>query len=187
MAMLASVGPVTGGMTSGSCPSGATLPRGLPPSKAACPSRAGGLPAVDAGLRPNRHELPTTGRGIMSLHSAASDQESATIRRSLGIDTRLAPPGLADPSRKVRLTVNLPTDLVEQMRDAVHATPGVTLAWLVARALRTSLAELHANNHGPFPRRAKPLRAGRPRLAGQFMQVHVPDLAIHVSHAGNSS
>ncbi|BCA55694.1 hypothetical protein W02_28340 [Nitrospira sp. KM1] len=74
--------------------------------------------------------------------------------------------------RKVRLTVNLPTDLVEQMRDAVYWTPGLTLAWVIARAMRESLADLHATNRGPFPRRAKPLRAGRPRLTGQSMQVH---------------
>ena len=73
------------------------------------------------------------------------------------------------PSGKVRLTVNLPKDLVEQMRDAVYWTPGLTLAWLIARAMRTSLAELRPTNQGPFPRRTQPLRAGRPRLTGQTM------------------
>ena len=77
------------------------------------------------------------------------------------------------PSRKVRLTVNLPTDLVEQMRDAVYWTPGLTLAWLIARAMRTSLAELRSTNRGPFPRRTKPLRAGRPRLTGQAMTLQL--------------
>ncbi|HEY6085798.1 MAG TPA: hypothetical protein VIU63_10410 [Nitrospira sp.] len=73
------------------------------------------------------------------------------------------------PSQKVRLTVNLPKDLVEQMRDAVYWTPGLTMAWIIARAMSTSLAELHSTNRGPFPKRAKPLRAGRPRLNGQTM------------------
>ena len=76
-------------------------------------------------------------------------------------------------SRKVRLTVNLPQDLVEQMRDAVYWTPGLTLAWLIARAMRTSLSELRPKNQGPFPKRSKPLRAGRPRLTGQTMNVQV--------------
>lgn len=92
---------------------------------------------------------------------------------SLELATVLPEPTQPTPPRKVRLTVNLPNDLVEQMRDAVYWNPGLTLAWLVARALRTSLAELHAINEGPFPRRAKPLRAGRPRLAGQSMRVQV--------------
>lgn len=73
--------------------------------------------------------------------------------------------------RMVRLTVNLPSPLVEQMRDAVYWTPGLTLAWMVARAVRSSLAELETVHQGPFPRRLKPLRAGRPRLVGQSLNV----------------
>ena len=73
--------------------------------------------------------------------------------------------------RMVRLTVNLPSQLVEQMRDAVYWTPGLTLAWMIARAVRASLTELEAMHQGPFPRRLKPLRAGRPRLVGQAMNV----------------
>ncbi len=85
--------------------------------------------------------------------------------------------------RMVRLTVNLPSHLVEQMRDAVYWTPGLTLAWLIARAVRASLTELETIHQGPFPKRAKPLRAGRPRLLGQSMNVH-PDLSGH--SIGNS-
>jgi hypothetical protein len=76
-----------------------------------------------------------------------------------------------EASRMVRLTVNLPSHLVEQMRDAVYWTPGLTLAWLVARAVRASLTELETIHQGPFAKRTKPLRAGRPRLLGQSMKV----------------
>ena len=76
-----------------------------------------------------------------------------------------------EASRMVRLTVNLPSHLVEHMRDAVYWTPGLTLAWLVARAVRASLTELEAIHQGPFAKRTKPLRAGRPRLLGQSMKV----------------
>jgi hypothetical protein len=74
-------------------------------------------------------------------------------------------------SKMVRLTVNLPSHLVEQMRDAVYWTPGLTLAWMIARAVRAALTELETVHQGPFPRRLKPLRAGRPRLVGQSMNV----------------
>jgi len=73
--------------------------------------------------------------------------------------------------RNVRLTVNLPSNLVEQMRDAVYWTPGLTLAWMIARAVRASLTELESVRQGPFPKRLRPLRAGRPRLVGQSMNV----------------
>jgi hypothetical protein len=81
----------------------------------------------------------------------------------------------------VRLTVNLPSHLVEQMRDAVYWTPGLTLAWMIARAVRASLTELETVHQGPVPTRLKPLRAGRPRLLGQAMNVR----PLPASEGGN--
>jgi hypothetical protein len=74
-------------------------------------------------------------------------------------------------SRTVRLTVNLPADLADHMRDAVYWTPGLTLAWFIASAIRTSLTELETRNRAPFPKRARQLRAGRPRLMGQSLKL----------------
>ena len=98
---------------------------------------------------------PTTGENTLHLHVNGKQ-----ILR----ETEVKP-------RMVRLTVNLPSHLAEQMRDAVYWTPGLTLAWMIARAVRASLNELESLNQGPFPRRSKPLRAGRPRLLGQSMKV----------------
>ena len=71
----------------------------------------------------------------------------------------------------VRLTVSLPGDLVDRLRDAVYWSPSLTLAWLVAQSLRTSLAEMESLRQCPFPKRTNALRAGRPRLLGQTMNV----------------
>ncbi|HEY6287871.1 MAG TPA: hypothetical protein VIW48_00345, partial [Nitrospiraceae bacterium] len=73
--------------------------------------------------------------------------------------------------RAVRLTVSLPGDLVDRLRDAVYWSPSLTLAWLVAQSLRTSLTEMESLRQGPFPKRKRALRAGRPRLVGQTMNV----------------
>jgi hypothetical protein len=89
--------------------------------------------------------------------------------------------------RMVRLTVNLPSDLAEQMRDAVYWTPGLTLAWMIARAVRTLMAEMELSNKGPFPKRARPLRAGRPRLVGQSMKVQPPPYARAQGGTGEHS
>jgi hypothetical protein len=70
--------------------------------------------------------------------------------------------------RMVRLTVSLPGDLVDHLRDAVYWSPSLTLAWLIAKSLRTSLESLRQS---PFPKRTRALRAGRPRLVGQSMNV----------------
>ena len=73
--------------------------------------------------------------------------------------------------RMVRLTVSLPGDLVDRLRDAVYWSPSLTLAWLIAQSLRTSLAEMESLRQAPFPKRTNALRAGRPRLVGQTMNV----------------
>jgi hypothetical protein len=72
---------------------------------------------------------------------------------------------------RVRLTVSLPGDLVDRLRDAVYWSPSLTLAWLIARSLRISLSEMESFRQGPFPKRTNALRAGRPRLLGQTMNV----------------
>jgi len=94
-----------------------------------------------------------------------------TLHHAVHLNDNLILGEANDKPRMVRLTVNLPSNLVEQMRDAVYWTPGLTLAWMIARAVRTSLNDLEAMNQGPFPRRSKPFRAGRPRLLGQTMKV----------------
>ena len=106
----------------------------------------------------------------MPMTTATSSTGSENMQR-LQVSGNQRLRGGEDKPRMVRLTVNLPSHLVEQMRDAVYWTPGLTLAWMMARAVRASLNELESMNQGPFPRRSKPLRAGRPRLLGQSMRV----------------
>jgi hypothetical protein len=76
--------------------------------------------------------------------------------------------------RTVRLTVSLPGDLVDRLRDAVYWSPDLKLAWLIARSLQASLADLETSRQGPFPKRMMALRSGRPRLVGQSMKVPTP-------------
>lgn len=91
--------------------------------------------------------------------------------------------------RMVRLTVTLPSDLVEQVRDAVYWTPGITLAWVIGQGIQKRLAELHTANRGPFPKRAKPLRAGRPKLLGQSTAIgrHFPGPLVDNSSGGKTA
>ena len=79
--------------------------------------------------------------------------------------------GQQQPPRMIRLTVSLPGDLVDRLRDAVYWSPSLTLAWLIAKSLRTSLTEMESLRQSPFPKRTRALRAGRPRLVGQSMNV----------------
>ena len=101
----------------------------------------------------------------VQLHSIKKDH-NGTVSQSI----RLGKAG-REQSRKIRLTVSLPSDLVDRLRDAVYWSPSLTLAWLIAQSLRIALTEMESLHQGPFPKRMKRLRTGRPRLLGQTMNV----------------
>ena len=92
-------------------------------------------------------------------------------RRATSPSSILSKTGRQEP-RTVRLTVSLPGDLVDRLRNAVYWSPDLTLAWLIAQSLRASLADLETSRQGPFPKRMMALRSGRPRLVGQSMKVY---------------
>jgi len=104
-------------------------------------------------------------------------RDQATPNNSIRKESRNDPSPASRPGKvgrqqpRVRLTVSLPSDLVDRLRDAVYWSPSLTLAWLIARSLRTSLTEMESLRQGPFPKRTNALRAGRPRLLGQTMNV----------------
>src|SRR5262245_50079895 len=78
-------------------------------------------------------------------------------------DVLSSPSGLSKAGRQqprmVLLTVSLPGDLVDRLRDAVYWSPSLTLAWLITQSLRTTLRELESLREGPFPKRTNALRA----------------------------
>ena len=108
----------------------------------------------------------------MSLTDQATPSHSIKNERRGAASTSSKPSkaGRQQP-RTVRLTVSLPGDLVDRLRDAVYWSPDLKLAWLIARSLRASLSDLETSRQGPFPKRMMALRSGRPRLIGQTMNV----------------
>ncbi len=108
----------------------------------------------------------------MSLtdHAPPSNSTKNERRGAASPYSRPSKAGRQQP-RTIRLTVSLPSDLVDRLRDAVYWSPSLTLAWLIAQSLGTALTEMESLRQGPFPKRTKALRAGRPRLAGQTMNV----------------
>jgi hypothetical protein len=101
----------------------------------------------------------------VQLHSIKKDH-NGTVSQSI----RVGKAG-REQSRKIRLTVSLPSDLVDRLRDAVYWSPSLTLAWLIAQSLQITLTEMESLHQGPFSKRTKRLRTGRPRLLGQTMNV----------------
>ena len=152
----------------------------LPPSgprPAPAAARPSNLTGASYGIRSDhspgdRFNSQQLGEVYMSLTDRASSSHSTKNERREAASpySRPSEAGRQQP-RTVRLTVSLPSDLVDRLRDAVYWSPSLTLAWLIAQSLRTSLMEMESLRQGPFPKRTKALRAGRPRLVGQTMNL----------------
>jgi hypothetical protein len=66
------------------------------------------------------------------------------------------------PQQRGRLTLVLPEQTLDRVRNAAFWTPGETLAAIGARAVLAELARIERANGGPFPDRTQPVRKGRP-------------------------
>lgn len=91
-------------------------------------------------------------------------------RRTIGtnpLDAVIPPQPLAEapPKKKIikeRLTVHLPVELIERVKNAVYWTPGLTLAGLAEEAFTAVVERLERERGGPFPPRRAELKGGRP-------------------------
>lgn len=69
------------------------------------------------------------------------------------------------PQKKIikeRLTVHLPVELIERVKNAVYWTPGLTLAGLAEEAFTAAVERLERERGEPFPPRRSELKGGRP-------------------------
>jgi hypothetical protein len=85
--------------------------------------------------------------------------------RSLASKARRRPKGPAPDRRRpqsARITLQLPAELVERLRNAVYWTPGLTLTAVVTDALRKRLEKMETAHDGTFTQREQQLRRGRP-------------------------
>jgi hypothetical protein len=68
-------------------------------------------------------------------------------------------------SHNQRVTIVLPTTLIERLRNAIYWTEQCTMARVIADAIHDVVAEMEHTNGGTFPPRLTPLKRGRPRRA----------------------
>jgi hypothetical protein len=61
-----------------------------------------------------------------------------------------------------RLTIIMPPELMNRLRNAAYWSPGDTLTGIAARAVEAEIDRLEHERGESFPDRAAPLRAGRP-------------------------
>ena len=88
--------------------------------------------------------------------------EQAEPGESVTPSKETSKPGSATKIEKERLTVHIPVNLIDRVKNAVYWTPGLTLARLAEKALGKEMEELEKEKGGPFPPRQEELRGGRP-------------------------
>ncbi len=89
-----------------------------------------------------------------------SDSEANSGKTSEQQEAILA--ARSDSRRKERLTIHLPVELIERVKNAVFWTPGLTLAELGERALEEFVTDLEKEHGGAFESRSSELKGGRP-------------------------
>jgi len=105
-------------------------------------AQSGGSPAAEAAQETSPGELPSAAGAVLT-----------TVK-----------PGKPASIAKQRMTVTLPVELLERLRNAVYWTPGLTLARLIEEAVTDTIAAMERRSYGePFPRRIAQLKGGRPR------------------------
>ena len=92
--------------------------------------------------------------------SPAEKEDTATSTASRAKKTKSA----RKPKAAVRapLSVSIDADLVEQARDVVYWSPGLSLTELVAEALRREIGRREKSHGGAFPPRTGELTPGPP-------------------------
>jgi hypothetical protein len=64
------------------------------------------------------------------------------------------------PKRKAKITVTLPVNLIDRLRNAVYWTPSITIASLAETSLESKLRKLEKAKR--FRKRRGKIRVGRP-------------------------
>lgn len=65
-------------------------------------------------------------------------------------------------AEKQRVTVQISTELLNRLKNAVYWTPGITISSSIESAIEDKLRVLEKSNNGEFKQRPEELKAGRP-------------------------
>src|SRR5689334_2898601 len=98
-----------------------------------------GVNPLDSLIRPNPATLPNSRNNLSAVSSQDGEQKEQKIV-------------------KERLTVHLPVDLIERVKNVVYWTPGLTLAGLAEEAFAETVAAMEKRRGEPYPPRKENLK-----------------------------
>lgn len=79
------------------------------------------------------------------------------------IEAETIEPELQSSVKKQRVTIHIPVDLIDRVKNAVYWEPGLTLAGFAEDALSKALEQMETERGAPFPgRKEHKLKGGRP-------------------------
>lgn len=112
--------------------------------------------------RPPNNQKPQPNAGTPHADSPSNGMKPARLSVTPsplnGIHQSLRP---TPHSEKQRVTISIPTPLIERLRNAVYWTGHSPLVALVAQAIEDIVAQMEEVNGGAFPQRVAPLKVGR--------------------------
>lgn len=102
-------------------------------------------------------------KSLAALDRRSIDSPLETGTTQVGAAAPVAPVCTSHSRKNMRVTLNLPTPLLDRMRNTVYWTPGLTLTGLIKSALQNALDNFERQQGRPFPSRLSELKSGRPR------------------------
>jgi hypothetical protein len=89
---------------------------------------------------------------------------AATVTRQSQKNTEVQPPQ-AESVKKQRITMHLPIDLIEKIKNVVFWEPGLTLTAFAQDAFEHAVAKLEKKRGESYPeRKERSLKGGRPLI-----------------------
>lgn len=112
------------------------------------------------------HGMDTPSQELLHLARRKSNESNGTNLPQAALHEPLPktekPKGFQTRAKE-RLSVTLPVELLERLRNAVYWTPDLTIAGLIEQAVADSVDRLEQRHGEPFPPRIESLKRGRPR------------------------
>jgi hypothetical protein len=102
------------------------------------------------------------GQGESNAEAISVESPALEINQNDNLSWDRQIPKKADRVIKQRLTIHVPVNLIDRIKNAVYYTPGLTMSDFADTAFEKAISLLEEHNGGPFQQRTQELKGGRP-------------------------